>query len=155
MPSTAPFPNTVQMRPEHAQCFNAVYSRFLRAEDWLDARGRRAWIVVLVLSFMFTGPFGLVGLAYLAWTGRLSSSSPRWQATSMAAPRRFTGNAAFDTYKADMLARLEREQAEFEAFLHRLRAARDKAEFDQYMDERARAAAAPEAPAEPGERDGR
>ena len=49
-----------------------------------------------------------------------------------------SGNSAFDAYKADTLARLEREQKDFEAFLHRLREAKDKAEFDQFMDERAR-----------------
>ena len=41
------------------------------------------------------------------------------------------------------LRRLEEEQDAFEAFLQRLREAKDKAEFDQFMDERARAAAAP------------
>ncbi|MFN4194184.1 MAG: DUF2852 domain-containing protein, partial [Tabrizicola sp.] len=42
--------------------------------------------------------------------------------------------------KADTLDRLEREQEAFEAFLRRLRESKDKAEFDQYLDERARAA---------------
>ena len=51
-----------------------------------------------------------------------------------------TGNSAFDTYKEDTLRRLEQEQTDFEAFLERLRAAKDKSEFDQFMDERARAA---------------
>ena len=49
-----------------------------------------------------------------------------------------SGNSAFDAYKADTLARLEREQKDFESFLRRLRDAKDKAEFDQFMDERAR-----------------
>lgn len=51
-----------------------------------------------------------------------------------------TGNSAFDSYKADTLARLEQEQDEFESFLERLREAKDKSEFDQFMDERARTA---------------
>lgn len=51
-----------------------------------------------------------------------------------------SGNSAFDAYKADTLRRLEQEQHDFEAFLERLREAKDKAEFDQFMDERARAA---------------
>ena len=50
-----------------------------------------------------------------------------------------SGNAAFDAYKMDTLRRLEDEQKSFEDFLQRLREARDKAEFDQFMDERARA----------------
>lgn len=48
-----------------------------------------------------------------------------------------TGNAAFDAYKADTLRRLEEEQTNFESFLERLRDAKDKAEFDQFMDDRA------------------
>lgn len=51
---------------------------------------------------------------------------------------RSTGNSAFDSYKADTLRRLEEEQASFEAFLERLREAKDKSEFDQFMDERAK-----------------
>lgn len=53
-----------------------------------------------------------------------------------------TGNSAFDAYKADTLRRLEQEQQDFEAFLERLREAKDKSEFDQFMDERARDAGA-------------
>ena len=48
-----------------------------------------------------------------------------------------TGNTAFDSYKADTLRRLEEEQNKFESFLERLRDAKDKAEFDQFMNERA------------------
>jgi len=48
-----------------------------------------------------------------------------------------TGNAAFDAYKADTLRRLQEEQDSFESFLERLRAAKDKSEFDAFMDERA------------------
>mgnify|MGYP002067547199 CR=1 FL=1 len=49
-----------------------------------------------------------------------------------------SGNTAFDAYKADTLRRLEEEQDAFEAFLNRLRDAKDKAEFDQFMDERSK-----------------
>jgi hypothetical protein len=47
-----------------------------------------------------------------------------------------SGNQAFDDYRAATLRRLEEEQAEFTSFLDRLRFAKDKAEFDQFMDER-------------------
>lgn len=49
-----------------------------------------------------------------------------------------SGNSAFDAYKAETLQRLEEEQDKFEAFLKRLRDAKDKAEFDQFMDDRAK-----------------
>ena len=47
----------------------------------------------------------------------------------------------FDEYRADTLRRLENEQREFQDFVDRLRFARDKAEFDQFMNERRGAAA--------------
>ena len=45
---------------------------------------------------------------------------------------------ALAAYKADTLRRLEEEQGNFEAFLERLREAKDKAEFDQFMNDRAK-----------------
>ena len=47
-----------------------------------------------------------------------------------------SGNHAFDDYRAETLRRLEEEQSEFSNFLERLRFAKDKAEFDQFMAER-------------------
>jgi hypothetical protein len=47
-----------------------------------------------------------------------------------------SGNKAFDDYRTDTLRRLEDEQREFKEFLERLRFAKDRAEFDQFMNER-------------------
>jgi hypothetical protein len=47
-----------------------------------------------------------------------------------------SGNRAFDDYRAETLKRLEDEQREFKDFLARLRFAKDRAEFDQFMGER-------------------
>jgi hypothetical protein len=47
-----------------------------------------------------------------------------------------SGNRAFDEYRDETLRRLEEEQREFREFLDRLRHAKDKAEFDQFMTER-------------------
>lgn len=52
-------------------------------------------------------------------------------------PRR----SAFDEYRTDALRRLEDEQREFRDFVDRLRAARDKVKFDQFMNEHRSAAA--------------
>ena len=49
---------------------------------------------------------------------------------------RSSGNRAFDEYRTETLRRLEEEQKEFKDFLERLRHARDKAEFDQFMADR-------------------
>lgn len=56
---------------------------------------------------------------------------------------RSSGNSAFDAYKADTLRRLEDEQGAFESFLQRLREAKDKQEFDSFMEDRAKGAARP------------
>lgn len=47
-----------------------------------------------------------------------------------------SGNRAFDEYRADTIRRLEDEAGEFRDFLERLRHAKDKAEFDQFMADR-------------------
>ena len=57
-----------------------------------------------------------------------------------------TSNRAFDEYREETLRRLEEEQQEFKTFLDKLRFAKDKAEFDQFMAER-RQRPEPEAPA--------
>jgi hypothetical protein len=49
---------------------------------------------------------------------------------------RSSGNRAFDEYRTETLQRLEEEQREFKEFLERLRFAKDRAEFDQFMAER-------------------
>ena len=54
-----------------------------------------------------------------------------------------SGNAAFDEYRSETLRRLEDEQRDFLEFLNRLRQAKDKAEFDQFMAERGRRHDAP------------
>lgn len=59
-----------------------------------------------------------------------------------------TGNSAFDAYKTETLRRLEEEQEAFESFLQRLREAKDKSEFDAFMDDRAKAPRPPAPPAE-------
>jgi len=47
-----------------------------------------------------------------------------------------SGNRAFDDYRSETLKRFEDEQREFKEFLERLRFAKDRAEFDQFMDAR-------------------
>jgi hypothetical protein len=65
-----------------------------------------------------------------------------------------SGNSAFDDYRAETLKRLEEEQHEFKDFLGRLRFAKDRAEFDQFMADRRQRPFEPgsqtEPPIEPG-----
>ncbi len=112
---------------------------FARAEAWLDERGKGAWIAAMVLGFIFIWPVGLALLAYMIWSKRMFNKSCK----SMTRTRHMSkssGNSAFDAYKQETLRRLEDEQDNFEAFLKRLRDAKDKAEFDQFMNDRAKAA---------------
>ncbi|SFD77985.1 Protein of unknown function [Sulfitobacter brevis] len=109
-----------------------------RIEGWLDDRGKPAWIAAMVLGFIFFWPVGLALLAYMIWSNRMFSSKSCARRSSRSSVTRSTGNVAFDAYKADTLRRLEEEQTNFEDFLKRLRDAKDKAEFDQFMNDRAK-----------------
>jgi hypothetical protein len=125
----------------------------------LDELGTPAWVALMVVSFIVFWPLGLLVLTYMAWSGRMrcwSRGAGRWtekvERVQEQASRwygghhRSSGNAAFDEYREDTLRRLEEEEREFRSFLDRLRHAKDKAEFDQFMSERRRSA--PPAPQE-------
>lgn len=119
-----------------------------QAETWLDERGKGAWIAAMVISFILFWPLGLALLAYMIWGKHMFKGCKKAAHRSGRHGHRFnsSGNSAFDAYKAETLRRLEEEQDSFQEFLKRLRDAKDKAEFDQFMDERARNAA----PVDPG-----
>ena len=122
----------------------------------LDDIGRPAWIAAMVLGFVVFWPVGLTILAYMLWSGRMScgwhESRGRWEsrfadrfnwarARVEGEMRNFSkayssGNKAFDDYREATLKRLEEEEREFRAFLDRLRQAKDKSEFDQFMADR-------------------
>lgn len=136
----------------------------------VDGIGRPAWIALMVLSFFAFPPLGLAVLAFLLWSGRMGCGHrdygsrwehkmARWQAKAerWGAAQRFasgfapTGNRAFDEYRSETLKRLEDEAREFREYLERLRHAKDKAEFDQYMaDRKARPEPGPQGPANQG-----
>jgi hypothetical protein len=117
----------------------------------LDEIGKPAWIGLTVLGFIAWWPFGLAMLAFLIGSGRMGCwKHARWHDEFKDRMHAMTGcwagggrgessgNAAFDEYRAETLKRLEEEQREFREFLTRLRHAKDKAEFDQFMAERGR-----------------
>lgn len=147
----------------------------------LDGYGRGGWIAAMILGFVLFWPVGLAILFYMIWSGRMGCntawnghSEARWQRKmekmQMKMERwnemrqRFwggnapaqgfapTGNRAFDEYRSETIRRLEDEARAFRDFLERLRHAKDKAEFDQFMADRrnppppTRGDDAPEAP---------
>ena len=105
-----------------------------RARDWLDERGRAAWIAAMVIGFVLFWPIGLVLLFYIVWSKRMGCSWNRHRNHR----RGFagTGNSAFDTYREETLRRLEDERDAFVSFLDQLRKAKDQAEFDQFISSR-------------------
>jgi len=123
-----------------------------RGEDWLDRKGKWAWIAAMILGFVFFWPVGLALLAYMIWgkqmfarsCGQRRAHDHQWGRHAFRAGQS-TGNSAFDSYKTEALRRLEDEQAAFETFLQRLRNSKDKTEFDAFMEDRARATAAQDA----------
>lgn len=132
----------------------------------LDDIGKPAWITLMVLSFIVFWPVGLAVLAFLLWSGRMGcwhGDHGRWQ-QRMASMDRWgkmdrwsraaraygsSGNRAFDEYREETLRRLEDEQREFRDFLERLRAAKDRAEFDQFMADRRNRPTPPPSDAQP------
>lgn len=116
-----------------------------KSEAWLDSKGKGAWIAAMVLGFVFFWPVGLALLFYMIWSKQMFRKSCRSTNGSSLAMRKSgfaamksSGNVAFDNYKSETLRRLEEEQEQFESFLERLREAKDKAEFDEFMNERAK-----------------
>ncbi len=130
-----------------------------------DGMSRPVAIAFTILGFMFWWPVGLAILFYTLGSRRMGcfgrrrqamyqaqngQAAPPWadwkswacgtnsgpSARAGAGTGASSGNHAFDEYKAETLRRLEEEQQEFGSFLERLRFAKDKAEFDQFMAER-------------------
>ncbi len=123
------------------------------------------WIVAMILGFIFWWPLGLIilgiaigsrkmgcwsGRGYDRWQDRMQEKMDHMRAKmdSFGQGRSWgsSGNRAFDEYRTETLHRLEEEQREFREFLQRLRQAKDKAEFDQFMAERRNRPEPPPAP---------
>ncbi|WP_027579744.1 DUF2852 domain-containing protein [Bradyrhizobium sp. Ai1a-2] len=117
------------------------------------------WIAVTILGFIIWWPIGLALLFYTLGSRKMGCWShhdqDRWQnkmermqykmdrMRDRMERRGFgfgfgppsSGNRAFDEYRAETLQRLEEEQKEFKEFLSRLRHAKDKEEFDAFMNQ--------------------
>ncbi len=136
-----------------------------------EGMSRPVAIAFTILGFMFWWPVGLAMLFYTLGSRRMGcfgrrragmyqaqngSGAPPWAqwkewacGPSGSATGSSSGNHAFDEYRAETLRRLEEEQKEFGSFLERLRFAKDKAEFDQFMAERRSRPPAPPADEQP------
>jgi hypothetical protein len=122
----------------------------------LESPWHPGWIAVTILGFIIWWPIGLALLFFTLGSRKMGcwSHGDRWQnkverlqskmdrMRDRAERRGFggfgfgppsSGNRAFDEYRTETLQRLEEEQVEFKNFLERLRHAKDKEEFDQFM----------------------
>lgn len=128
----------------------------------LDEYGKGAWLAFAVLGFIVWWPLGLATLVFLFGSGRMGYGCGReryehrmsrlqdkmerlrermgggqpWGSGGGWGRGPSSGNRAFDEYREETLRRLEEEQREFQDFLGKLRMAKDKAEFDQFMSQR-------------------
>ena len=122
---------------------------------------RPAWtpltITLMVLGFVIFWPLGLAMLAYILWGDKMQDAfyDVRRQFHNHSASHSVgrSGNVAFDEYREKELKRLAEERRkldtmreEFDTYMRNLRRAKDKEEFDRFMNARATTPPAPEAP---------
>jgi hypothetical protein len=101
------------------------------------------WFALAILGFTCWWPLGLAITIFMIWSenmrccgfgfGDWRDDADHQTQDRASEPR---GNRAFAEYRADTLRRLEEEEREFHEFLSRLRMAKDRAEFEQFMAER-------------------
>lgn len=121
----------------------------------LDDYGKAGWLTAMILGFVVFWPIGLCILFYLLGSGRMGNwkyeTASCWNTNGEGRSRSrnrhrsrhqrrhkssSSGNTAFDAYREETLKRLEDEQAEFNDYLDHLRQAKDKTEFDAFMEAR-------------------
>jgi Protein of unknown function (DUF2852) len=128
---------------------------------WHGAPWKPVEILAMVLGFIVFWPIGLGVLGWKFWQKKsgypgdiISFGREKWEhwatwargsafaANRVASGMGSTGNRAFDEWRAGELARLEEErqklaaaEREFAEFMENLRHARDREEFERFMDE--------------------
>jgi hypothetical protein len=138
---------------------DTAHNSYWDRSDWqrrphlLESPWHPGWIALSVLGFLVWWPVGLALLFFTLgsrkmgcfgrsnrWQDKMDRMRNRMEEHGFGMSRGFyafsSGNRAFDEYRQDTLRRLEEEQTEFKSFLDRLRHAKDKTEFDQFMAER-------------------
>ncbi len=113
-------------------------------------------IVIMVFGFILWWPLGLGMLAYIIWGenfGGSAEKAEKWvdgkkewarkQKRHYKGRNNSSGNEAFDEYRDEQFRRLDEERRrldkevnEFSDYMDNLQKARDREEFDRYMDSR-------------------
>jgi Protein of unknown function (DUF2852) len=131
-----------------------------RGRGWHGEPWKPVEILAMVLGFIVFWPIGLAVLGWKFWQKRSgypgdiisfgrekwaswAHGSSRWgfAVNNWAAGMGSTGNRAFDEWRTTELTRLEEErqklvaaERDFAAFMENLRHARDREEFERFMD---------------------
>lgn len=143
---------------------NTTYKENINSKtsSFTEALIKPAWtpatIAMMIIGFMIFWPLGMAMIAYILWGDRLDGfksdvnratdnvsntfrSCGRSAGFSNTSAR--TGNAAFDDWRDVEIARLEEERRkleetrrEFDDHLRELRRAKDKDEFNEFMNAR-------------------
>jgi hypothetical protein len=116
-------------------------------------------LLAMILGFIVFWPIGLAVLAFKIWQRKSgypgdlgAAAQEKWQEARNAfsgpwagrgGPWRASGNMAFDEWRAAEIARLEEERRkldeahrEFATFVENIRRAKDRKEFERFMNER-------------------
>tara|TARA_R110002124_G_scaffold9547_11_gene48957 strand:- start:9097 stop:9591 length:495 start_codon:yes stop_codon:yes gene_type:complete len=121
-------------------------------------------IALMVMGFILFWPLGLAVLGYILWGEKFGGSPEKaqayfnkgraWCTSGKHGQHRHgwqnsrfgmssSGNAAFDEYRSEQLKRLEEERArldaeieDFHEYMANLNKAKDREEFDRFMNER-------------------
>ncbi|HYC24778.1 MAG TPA: DUF2852 domain-containing protein [Roseiarcus sp.] len=130
-----------------------------RGRACVGARWTFVELLAMVLGFIVFWPIGLSILAFKVWQRKsgypgdlTTAAQEKWREARGAfqgwsgpwsAPRGSTGNMAFDEWRSAEIARLEEERRkleeahrEFAAFVENIRRAKDREEFERFMNER-------------------
>ncbi len=152
------------MSPDMGKPFDPGFNARTAAHSCGGGRWKPLEIGAMVLGFALYWPIGLAVLGWKFWQKKsgyqgdlFSFAREKWESASnwsfappgagwAARSWRYggsSGNRAFDEWRAGELARLEEErrklvaaEREFAEFLEQLRHARDREEFDRFMQER-------------------
>ncbi len=136
------------------------------SNDWRNGRSHRCgfarWtpieLLAMILGFIVFWPVGLAVLAFKIWQNKSgyrgdlgTAAQEKWREARSAfsgpwggrGPWRSSGNLAFDEWRAAEIARLEEERRkleqahkEFAEFVENIRRAKDREEFERFMNER-------------------
>jgi hypothetical protein len=97
----------------------------------------------MVGGFILYWPVGLAVLAYILWSQSMGRQNGHWIDRAKAALGIASGNSAFEAHKASVLRGLEarrqklvEEERQFALHMDRVRMAKDKAAFDDFIKRR-------------------